>query len=355
MYALRLSIITGRPKLRNAPGSIRDWQASVANSGGLHCTDNVNLLDRELRQRLSDELCRIVTSPQPDIEMRKLYTEVAEVRVPVNCVFAFTAIQMPFHNEDLLQRAFTIRTQNVGRAPESDWVADKLEERGGREAWIAHHLAFLHLFFSHPWDNDFQTQHRLAHLEQCLLIASKILGLEQFLELELQQTAPEEERIPLSPFLKDQPSTRRSPIAGMIKEGQAFQIVENDWVLQCLKAYVEEVLLQPSHPMHAKKDHHNGNRPDRFFVSDIINFALSDERFHGNDMLTEPVRLGRFIQTHQGTLANTLGIYPTKRYSNRATYRIVKPQLQAQLQAQAQQQQPGESTNADTGATKPDV
>src|SRR5690606_37311113 len=64
---LRLSIITGQPRLRNAPQDLKDWHASIANSGGLHVTDNVQLVDRNLRQRLSDEICRIITEPSPHI------------------------------------------------------------------------------------------------------------------------------------------------------------------------------------------------------------------------------------------------------------------------------------------------
>lgn len=179
LYSLRLQILTGRPKLRNIPSDIKDFQASLAHSGGLHVTDNVNLLNKELKQRISDELCRITTEPNPHIEMRKYFTNTDVLRFPVNTVFAFTSIFPPFQNEDVIQRSVTFRTEYVAREPEGDWVTSRLEERGGREAWLAHHMVFLHLFLKYPWAEQFHTQHRLAHLEQALYTASQVLNLSQ--------------------------------------------------------------------------------------------------------------------------------------------------------------------------------
>ncbi|MEB3025809.1 hypothetical protein VJI76_08240, partial [Parvimonas sp. M13] len=96
LYQLRLNIMSGVAKLRNAPKDLRDWTASVSGAGGLHVTDNVHMGDNSLRQELSDELCRVITAHNPVIERRKLYSDNDVVETPVKCVFAVTAIKQPF-------------------------------------------------------------------------------------------------------------------------------------------------------------------------------------------------------------------------------------------------------------------
>ncbi|WP_324001730.1 hypothetical protein, partial [Parvimonas micra] len=100
LYQLRLNIMSGVAKLRNAPKDLRDWTASVSGAGGLHVTDNVHMGDNSLRQELSDELCRVITAHNPVIERRKLYSDNDVVETPVKCVFAVTAIKQPFSNAD---------------------------------------------------------------------------------------------------------------------------------------------------------------------------------------------------------------------------------------------------------------
>ncbi|KKK63435.1 hypothetical protein LCGC14_2994300, partial [marine sediment metagenome] len=180
LYELRLHILTGRVHLRNVSGDIRDWHASITSSGGLHVTDNVQFTNRDMRQRVSDEICRIVTEPNPHIEMRKLYTSATQLRVPVTTTFAFTAIQQPFHNSDLIQRAAVFELSALDQSIDSDWVDHQLSNHQGRETWVAHHLAFIHKFFKTAlegaWNEPMVEKHRLAHYERCLIIAAKIFG-----------------------------------------------------------------------------------------------------------------------------------------------------------------------------------
>jgi DNA gyrase/topoisomerase IV subunit B len=75
LMSLRLNTLIGRPDLRNAPSDLRDWHSSVVNSGGLHVTDNVQFTDKQLRQRLSDEICRIVTEPDGFVEVALQYSQ----------------------------------------------------------------------------------------------------------------------------------------------------------------------------------------------------------------------------------------------------------------------------------------
>ena len=149
LLELRQLILTGHTKLRNSPTDMRDWYAGVSAAGGVYTMDNVQLVNKPLKQKLSDEICRIITEAHPHIEMRKLYTTAENMRIPVSCTFAITAIVPPFNNQDILQRSFplhlnAIRHKGLGiAAHESNWVENCLELRGGRIAWVAHHVVIL--------------------------------------------------------------------------------------------------------------------------------------------------------------------------------------------------------------------
>ena len=183
IYSLRQTILTGRPLLRNAPSDLRDWHASVTNTGGIHVTDNVQFTNKDLRQRISDEICRITTEPSPHVEMRKLYSTVGQLQIPVAVSFAITAIQQPFYNADILQRAAVFETDAIRDPHDGDWVNHQLEKYGGREEWVAHHLVFLHRFLKAvakegAWDTEYQSTHRLIHYEQSLQVAADIFGMD---------------------------------------------------------------------------------------------------------------------------------------------------------------------------------
>lgn len=335
LYALRLNILTGRPKLRNIPTDIRDWQASVANSGGLHVTDNVHFLNRELKQRISDELCRITTEPNPVIEMRKFYTETDQVTIPVNTVFAFTAISTPFQNEDLIQRSVTFQTGSVGREPKGDWVSDKIHERGGREAWMAHHLLFLHLFFRQEWNDTFHTQHRLAHLEQSLLTASRVFSFRLPTRAELESVAHAQAKRDAQSKLVLQAAHRfadadakaakvldtirmqdEKTFGSFLKVNQAEQMMHNDWVMRGVRDFCEYWKT-----FRAKRG--------RLVVSDITNWASAQESYCENEILTNTFRMGRYMSQNVSTLASVLNLYPDKPIANRSSYRIYgKSQLE---------------------------
>lgn len=298
LYSLRLQILTGRPKLRNIPTDIRDWQASLAHSGGLHVVDNVHFLNKELKQRISDELCRITTEPYPCVEMRKYFTNTDILRYPVNTTFAFTSIATPFHNEDLIQRSVTFNTEPTDREPKGNWVEDKLQERGGREAWIAHHLVFLHLFLKQQWDENFHTQHRLAHLEQSLSIASKVLNLSP----PPQAGESESESTPLE-----------TSMGKILSRNQASQIAESDWVMRGIRAYLDDRF----------QNRKEGTTSERFFAAEISDWCLSEEEFGNNEILVNARKLGKYMSEHAQTLTQVLSIYSGGSYANRSSYRLL--------------------------------
>ena len=184
----RLNILTGNPKLRNAPSKMSDWLASITNAGGLHVIDNMNLSkNAALAQSLSDEICRLITESDPHVEMRKLYSNNELVQTPVKVVFCMTAIQQPFQQGDLLQRAMLIELDKSGNATngqimyEYSWVDDQMTKFGGRTAWLAHQLIVLKRYFDlvrEEWNPHYSAQHRLKNLEQSLVLMARVFDPE---------------------------------------------------------------------------------------------------------------------------------------------------------------------------------
>jgi len=143
LYELRQNIISGYPRLNNMTMDIKDWYASITSQGGLSVLDNVHFTSasKDYRQRLSDELCRLVTEPDPHIEMRKLYTNADILSLPVTCTFALTSIEQPFFTTDLIQRAAIFELQAINTGHNANWVPQQLDRGPGRIGWVAHQLA----------------------------------------------------------------------------------------------------------------------------------------------------------------------------------------------------------------------
>lgn len=287
LYSLRLQIINGRPALRNQPTDVRDWYASITSGDGLHCVDNVHMVNKELRQRLSDEICRIVTEPSPYIEMRKLFTTSDNYRLPVRCVFAMTAIQQPFLNADILQRSLIIEIQAIGKEHSSDWATAMLKAFGGRVNWLAHQLAVLHLFFKKVnmggWNANYRSNHRLAHFEQMFRVIGNIIGV------------PDAEIV-------------CQTLAGTAEA----QVSEYDWTMEGLKAFNDAYASTLS------KD------PKKVFtLNDVAGWAQGREEYQDNTLLTNARKLSRYIKSHKYMVENVAGfLEQPARYGNRDAYRL---------------------------------
>jgi hypothetical protein len=223
---------------------------------------------------------------------------------------------MPFHNEDLIQRSVTFKTEPVEREPKGDWVDNKLQERGGREAWLAHHLVFLHLFLRESWDPEFHTQHRLAHLEQSLVNASKILRLSEVKTVNGIPHVSEESQA-RQETRNDGLDNHNSNSGGnsvpapqnlgsVLKRNQSVQVISSDWVLQGISAYIQQ-LKAPF--------------PPRFFAADIVEWIAGEEEFETNDILSNARKLGRYMSEHGQILAGALGIHFNGMYNNRVAYK----------------------------------
>jgi hypothetical protein len=291
LIELRLIILNGDPNLPGAPRDIKDWYTTLGNSGGLIAFDNVNFTNRSIKQEISDDICRLITEPDPHIEVRKLYTTFGLQRIPVDATFAFTAIQQPFQNQDLFQRAAIFELViGEGTLPEGKWAEAIIDEYGGREAWMAHELVFLHRFLRQAnaepeaggWDPKFPTENRLAHLEQCLKIASRVFGL-------------------------DDPS---HPIGSTIKLSQHKAFTEADWVYAGLQRWAGEMRAE-------------GRLNERVLASDIANWAVRDEEVGNNPILTNTKKLGRYLQMHQHMLRETVGLIQLGKQQNVQRYKLL--------------------------------
>ena len=286
---LRLDILTGRPLLRNTPTDLKDWHASVTNTGGLHVTDNVQLVDRTMRQRLSDEICRITTEPEPFIEQRKYYTNAEQVRIPVRAVFALTAIQQPFQNADLLQRAIileldkSIDTSDTGTIRyDSNWKTKQLQRFGGRESWAAHHLVVLQRFFklvAAEWNGNYSAKHRLINFEQSVLLMAKVFGI---------------------------PSTW---IPDFLVNATDKAVSEADWILEGLHAFA----LEHNHPV---------IRGKRFRASVISEWCEAQPDYKACEMLVNSRKLGKYLRAHKSAIFHLTGIVEAGMEGNRICYRF---------------------------------
>lgn len=288
-YSLRLQVLTGRPALRNQPTDVRDWYASITSGDGLHAVDNVHMVNKELRQRLSDEICRIVTEPAPFVEMRKLFTTSDNFRIPVRTVFAMTAIQQPFMNADILQRSLIFELHAVGSDHDSDWASGALLALGGRETWLAHQLAVLHMLFRKTqdggWNPRYKSGHRLAHFEQLFTLVGGIVGVPD-----------------------------ANIVTQHLAEAAESQVSEYDWTMEGLKTFAEEhiAILQMDPRKHLT-------------LNDVASWAMAREEYAENTIITNGRRLSRYIKSHKFMVEKVAGfVLQPNKIGNREVYRLIE-------------------------------
>lgn len=289
LYALRQTIIAGYPRLSNMTNDIKDWYAGITAHGGLYILDNVHFTgsSKDYQQRLSDELCRLVTEPDPHIELRKLYTTSEVVSLPVNTTFAITSIEQPFFTSDLIQRAAIFELQAISTGHDALWGQKQLDRAGGRAAWVAHHLATIHKFLlraahNGEWDDNFKAGHRLANYEQALILMAKVLGMPH-------------EWIPKA--LARQTATTMS---------------DTDWTMAGLAEFVA-----------ALKDKYGEKYVvERFAARDIVQWADGHEVYCKNSIMTNGWKLGKYLRGHKGSLLKNLKMYENGTSANKIMYSI---------------------------------
>lgn len=287
IYQLRLSIITGDPRLRNPPKDIDNWGVSVAATGGIHVTDNVNLINGTLRQQISDEMCRLITEPNPTIEKRKLYSDDVLIQMRVKAIFAITSVRQPFQAPDIIQRSVITYMDKGDEAVtyHGDWANAQLEAYGGREGWVAQQLVCIHRLLKKietSWDSRYRAKFRLVNIEQLLLLLAELFG--------------------------DDPSW----IVEYMETTQAEKIAENDNVLGALRKFSSEVV--------ARYGQYNKLPKARFTVKDICDWMSEEEDFKTTEMLTNTRKLGKFMRDSVNLLATVAGISQHGTINNAACY-----------------------------------
>lgn len=288
LQELRLQINTGIPKLRNAPSDMKDWAASVTKTGGTHIIDNLALPDKNMRQKLSDEMCRIVTEPDPSIDMRKYYTNADLVQLPVRCVFGITAIKQPFLNSDVMARAMILELDkaqdmvNGSLSYDSQWMQTQLQRFGGREAWVAHHLHVLHHFFAkvrERWSLKYSAKHRLINFEQSLVLMAEIFGL------------------------------KGDWIPGYLQGVTAQAVLDTDWAFEGLVNFAAQ-----------RREAGRVGPQSRFGIQEISNWALSMEEYEKCEELTNSRRLARYVMAQKSLLMSSIGLTEGGTQNNRKLY-----------------------------------
>lgn len=306
LVSLRLLIMTGRAPLRNSPNDVRDWHSSIANVGGLHVVDNMHMTDKALRQRLSDEMARIVTEPHPHIEMRQLYTSSDILRLPISATFALTAIHTPFTNTDFQQRSIHFELERpLGpqvRPPDSEWVPKQLEKFGGRLKWLAHQIAFIHLFLKKvqntsrweeliqgaPMQNNYGS--RLIYYGAAMQLAAEILGSPV---LDVSK--------PLAS--KGSGANSSSSSSSLAKEIQSHgeaMILETDHWMRALKQYVD---------MKRKKARAESKSTAIFTASQFFEWLCTLSNSEIGHAPEDLAQTQRFLKRNRGLIARVLDLH----------------------------------------------
>jgi hypothetical protein len=272
IFLLRSGILTGIMKAGRLPIDLREWSAKVVSTNGLLLFDNVHLANKSTKQMLSDEICRLITEPEPTIEMRQLYKTAEIAEFPVQCTFGITSIENVFTNIDFVSRAIMFQLERPysegGDVLFDSWVDRKLVDKGGREAWLAHHIVVLERFFQEvekSWSNGYQSKIRLINFEQTVRIMANVFGIDA------------------------------SWLPGLLRENARASAVSVDWVLEGLLRFADERRLR-------------GDAPKEFTAQDIEDWSNASEDFDRNAVLTSSRKIGRYIANHRTVVRQTAGI-----------------------------------------------
>lgn len=299
---LRRGLLVGTPTLDNAPTDIKDWYATIADAPAMWVCDNLgDNLDRKIRDKISDELARLTTEPDPSVAMRELFTTSAVATVKIDCTYAVTTIRSPFHKPDVLQRSLIYHMHSVPAGMRDGlWYERKIRER---EKWIAEHLLVAQRFFQlvrSKWDDKYMSGHRLMHFEQALLCMGEALG---FGVAEMQE------------------------IIAALPEMTQAAVAKNDPMSEALLSFVEEYPIQ---------------YPNRKIVElqAVIDWAQMDleARYTKLYGLGNSVLLGRYLAMYQTQVRDTTGIELTKKGGKSLLVLHGKPQSRLEiLEAEAEE------------------
>jgi len=272
LYNLRKGILTGRPDLEGLPDDFRGWVSAVSAAPGLWVCDNLGGVRSDFWHRLNDELARLITDPNPTVELRQLYTTASVYRVPIQAAFAVTTIKNPFTAPDILQRSliYHLRAIPSGKR-DANWYENQLRDR---TLWLAEHLLATQAFFKQVeehWDDGYLSGFRLVNLEQSLLLMGEALGLDL-----------------------------KSAVAALPKMVSA-NVAEYDPIVEALVAFVDE-----------------WHKPEAT-IGNVIEWVQMDQerRYVNIKSLDNTILLGRYISAHVYDIEQATGMQIVNKHNQR--------------------------------------
>ncbi len=245
---------------------------------GIWVCDNLGDVRRDMRDRISDELARLITEPSPHVDMRELFTTATLNRVPIDCTFAATTIRSPFHRPDILQRSIILKMDEIPENKrDGDWYYKKLAVR---HEWVAEHLVVLQRFFRcvrTSWQDNYKSGHRLRHFEQSLLLMGAALG---------------ESSEVMADIITKLPSISHENVA------------DKDPMIEALKTFAEEWPIQ--HP-----------KQKEIALQDIIGWVQGDNNLRFNKLYSmgNLVLLGRYLTNYKSQIFASTKLHSYKKHS----------------------------------------
>lgn len=256
---LRRGILIGSAALDNQPHDIRDWYAKIAAAPGAWICDNLGGLRSEVLGRVSDEMARLVTDPDPQVSQRELYTTSSVAHIRADCCFVVTSLRPIFTKPDVLQRAVVFTPQELPQV-QSSWLETELRRR---VEWVACHLLAIQQFLrvvEARWSTNFASTHRLVHLEQALTCMGIALGFEA--------------------------AAVESIVRGLVPSTQET-IAFGDPVMEALRTFAIEWVA--------------AHDTEQLRVQDIVNWVHFDVdgRFMGLRSFDNAITLGKYLRAHK--------------------------------------------------------
>ncbi len=269
LFNLRKAILNGRPSLDNPPPTQKDWYAQMSGSGGMWVCDNLGDPSKDLKDHMSDELARLVTDPDPKIEVRKLYTTMDTGVYPIDATFAITSIRNPFWKPDILQRSIMLHMKAVPKGARDPMWYQRQIRGDGRARWVVDQLLMAQKFLQEVeknWSDTYLSSHRLVHFEQALRVMGRAMRQEELME---------------------------GAIEHLFSNVQEL-IVDSDPIMDALRAFVEEL------PRGIKE----------VTTSDVCKWVTADleDRYSHLHVLSNPVRLGKYMATHEYDISEVVGL-----------------------------------------------
>jgi hypothetical protein len=247
---------------------------------------------RDVRDKVADEITRLVTDPDPHIDLRQLFSDNVNVRFPVDSTFAITSIYTAFYKADIVQRSVLIEMKAIPLGQrDAHWYQRELSDRPG---WVAEHLLAAQRFLRvarRTWDPAHLSQSRLAHFDQAVITMGDALGFGR---------------------------QRMEYIVSKLSTATRENIAQSDPVMEALRDFAREEL----EPLVTRA----GNKVIQCRISQVVDWVAGDgqNRYTHVKYLSNPVQLGKYVRSHQADVEAITGLRRVVQ-SNQVLLRRVGP------------------------------